>query len=134
MRFYQLPKSIASVGTELEEQKKLFEWKLAKLTEGHESLRLLMFVPNGSDFLNRFAVLFGDRYGIVSGFPDLFFPKPIGPYHGLFIELKRTGWAGRTTRKQRLVGNLLEQSGYRFRVCRGCGAAIREILDYEGLG
>jgi hypothetical protein len=122
------------VRTELEEQKKIFAWKMSQIAAGHTSLQLLGFVPNGTDFLNRFGIMLGKRYGILSGFPDMFFLKPAGPFHGLFIELKRIGPWGKIRYRQRIMGKLLEQSGYRFRLCRGSEDAIREILEYEQLG
>jgi hypothetical protein len=122
------------VRPELEEQRKIFDWKWAQIAKGNESLWLSGFVPNGTAFLNRFGVMLGKRYGVLAGFPDLFFLKPVGSFHGLFIELKRRGPWGRTERRQRLMGDLLQKNGYRFRTCRGSVDAIREISDYEHPG
>ena len=71
------------------------------------------------------------NYGIIAGFPDIFFLRPCGGFSGLFIELKAPGVDAKITADQQKIRNELEEADYRFRLCYGASEAIREILDYE---
>jgi hypothetical protein len=53
--------------------------------------------------------------GTLAGFPDIFVPKPIGIYHGLFIELK-TG-KNYLTENQKTVMEKLIDNGYFVKPC-----------------
>ena len=68
------------------------------------------------------------RVGMRTGFPDLFFPIPIGDLHGLFIEMKSL--TGRATPAQKWWIAELRSRGYRAEICHGADAAIRVIDEY----
>lgn len=74
----------------------------------------------------------GKALGIRRGVPDLFLPIPAGGYHGLWIEMKRTG--GRMSdvrREQRVWIDNLRRMGYRAEVCFGAKDAIGVLTEYE---
>ncbi len=68
------------------------------------------------------------RMGLRKGFPDLFFPIPMGGFHGLFIEMKAVG--EKPTAEQRKWIAKLNAWGYRACVCVGADEAICEIRNY----
>lgn len=67
--------------------------------------------------------------GLRKGFPDLFIPKALKGYHGLFIELKRDKHSYPTKEQLEWICHL-NKSGYKATVCYGATAAIREIQEY----
>lgn len=69
------------------------------------------------------------RLGTQKGFPDMFFPYPVGNMHGLFIELKRDG-KSRVSTEQREWLRRLNANGYLAMVCYGADEAIRTIKNY----
>ena len=68
------------------------------------------------------------RAGMRPGFPDLFLPRPMGKYHGLFIEMKYGN--GKTTADQEWWLSTLSREGYAVRVCYGFDEAVRCIEAY----
>lgn len=66
--------------------------------------------------------------GVKPGVPDIFLPFPIGPYHGLFIELKTV--TGRLSSEQRDWLQRLQHQGYAAVVCRGLDEAFDTIKYY----
>jgi hypothetical protein len=70
--------------------------------------------------------------GVVKGIPDLFLPVPISPYHGLYIEMKRTV-GGRLSDEQKKIIPLLQGLGYKVVVCKGFEEAKAEIVKYLSL-
>ncbi len=69
------------------------------------------------------------RLGMRKGFPDLFIPKALKGFHGLFIELKRDV-TRKPTKEQLQWISKLNAEGYYATVCYGADAAIREIQKY----
>ena len=67
--------------------------------------------------------------GLRNGFPDLFIPKALKGYHGLFIGLKRDRYSYPTKEQLEWICHL-NNAGYKAMVCYGAGAAIREIQEY----
>lgn len=67
--------------------------------------------------------------GLRKGFPDLFIPKPLKGYHGLFIELKRNNHSYPTQEQLEWIC-CLNKLGYKAMICYGATAAIREIQEY----
>lgn len=61
--------------------------------------------------------------------PDTFLPVPIGPWHGLFVELKRRR-GGRLSPEQMLWRTTLQRMGYRVEVALGWEAAAAVIETY----
>ena len=67
--------------------------------------------------------------GLRAGVPDLFLHVPMGSYHGMFIEMKRTK-GGRLSDEQRDNIAWLEECGYFCAVCKGADEAIKAITAY----
>ena len=74
------------------------------------------------------------KRGVKAGIPDLFFAQPRGPYHGLFIEMKRKDKkkALVTFEQQRRLERLKDH-GYRATLCYGSLEAIEEFEYYLSL-
>ena len=75
----------------------------------------------------RFAKL--KREGFVSGCPDVFLSVPRAPYHGLFIEMKRTK-GGTVSDDQKAMHALLRGQEYVVVVARGCAEAKAAVEQY----
>lgn len=70
--------------------------------------------------------------GMKSGIPDIFFPVPRYPYHGLYIELKRVK-GGVLSDEQKLMIPRLKEQGYLVEVCRGFEEATVVFRKYFAL-
>lgn len=71
--------------------------------------------------------------GIRAGVPDIFIPFANGKYHGLFIEMKkpaRGSRAGKITKSQETMIELLNHQGYLAIVCYGWEEAANEVKEY----
>jgi len=111
----------ALTATELQEQIALVDWMKIKKIKHYA-------IPNGSwRTLIEAANL--KRSGVSPGVPDICIPMPIEPYHGLYIELKRSG-GGIVSPEQHEWLQWLSDSGYAARVCWGAEAAIKTIITY----
>jgi len=115
------------------EQAALFEW-----ASYFPVLDYMFAVPNGAHLAGnniqrakQMARL--KKQGLKPGVSDIFIPLPMPPYHGLFIELKRADGKGQLSGAQRAFGEYVEAQGYKFVVCEGAQAAIREITGYAKL-
>ena len=115
------------IACEASEQAALFEWA-ARAQGKYPELGLLFHVPNGGSRDPREAAHL-KRQGVKSGVPDLCLPVPRGPFHGLFIELKRVKGGALSGRQKEWLG-LLNHHGYRAVVCRGWLEARETILEY----
>lgn len=69
------------------------------------------------------------RCGVISGVPDLCIPLPSGPYHGLYIELKRIR-GGIVSDTQLEWIKYLHEQNYYAEIVRGCDEAKEIILRY----
>lgn len=109
------------------EQATLFSW--AKMQE-HKwpELRLLHHIPNGGSRGKAEAARFKAE-GVKAGVPDLFLPVARGPYHGLFIEMKKLK-GGRVSAEQKAWIAALKAQGYRAEVCHDWEEAAALIEDY----
>ena len=89
---------------------------------------LLFAIPNGG---NRDARTAGalKMEGVRKGVPDLFFACPVGDYSGMFIEMKQSG-AGRTSKEQDEMLNILSAQGYCCVVCHGFEPALEAFTNY----
>ena len=67
--------------------------------------------------------------GVKAGVPDLFLPVARGPYHGLFIEMKRQK-GGKVSDAQKAWISALIDQGYLAVVCYGWKDAAELIEDY----
>jgi hypothetical protein len=112
--------------SEESEQKTLFQW-----ASYHPELRWLHAIPNGGNRSPREArrLKLG---GVKSGVSDIFLPRPMGDYHGLYIEMKRRKVDGRSvvSRAQVDFHIAMMGEGYACAVCYGCDEAIKEIKEY----
>lgn len=74
--------------------------------------------------------------GLIPGLPDLMLLKPIEPWAGLFIELKRPTVKGQpkgvVSPRQESVMAHLSSRGYKVALCFGWDAAKLEITKYLG--
>lgn len=63
------------------------------------------------------------KIGIVAGMPDLCILKPIGNWHGLFIEMKRQDGRGRVSAAQEALMEKINKENYYCSVCFGWQSA-----------
>ena len=121
------PKDTRMLPTEGQEQATLFSWA-AMIKCRRPELQLLFHIPNGGERSKVEAARFKAE-GVKPGVPDLFLPVARGPWHGLFIELKRQK-GGKVSAAQRLWIDALLTQGYCAAVCYGWKDAAKLIEDY----
>uniref|UniRef100_A0A6M3M4T5 Putative VRR-NUC domain-containing protein n=1 Tax=viral metagenome TaxID=1070528 RepID=A0A6M3M4T5_9ZZZZ len=68
------------------------------------------------------------RMGRLTGWPDLFIPKPVKSYHGLFIEMKTPD--GDVSPEQKEMHAYLLSVGYYVTVCRSVQEAMDAVHKY----
>ena len=112
------------------EQETTFKWARANQIK-FPDLQLL----NGS--LNGFKLSTGQavkakKQGMLAGVPDIFLPVSKNGFHGLFIEMKKEN-GGRTSLKQKILINKLNNNGYLAVVKYGHKEAIETIKIYLGI-
>ena len=117
------------IANEDSEQQALFRWAAYERGRWPE-LDLLLHIPNGGYRGKAEAGRF-KAMGVKSGVPDLFLPVARGPWHGLWIELKRTKGGRLSAMQVRWIARLMEQ-GYRAEVCHGWNEAAEVIMAYLG--
>lgn len=88
-------------------------------------------IPNGGYRHYLEAAKF-KRCGVSPGVPDICIPKPIGPYHGLYIELKRIK-GGRPSFQQIDWLTYLRNAGYWADIAKGADEAIEMVEHYLSL-
>ena len=70
--------------------------------------------------------------GVRAGVPDIFIAEPRGPYHGLYVEMKRI--KGSVTSKAQIeCMGILEDKGYLCVVCKGFKEAKEVFHEYLNL-
>jgi hypothetical protein len=112
--------------SEEQEQIALFDWADYQPKIGE----YLLHIPNGGSrhFLEAKKL---KRMGVRKGVPDIFFAKPMGEWHGLFIELKSNNKPkGKITKDQKIWLDRLLIQGYNVAVCYGFEDARDHILNY----
>jgi hypothetical protein len=117
---------------EHEEQTALFAW--AKVEEQRDPrLSLLFAIPNGTAAVSLAEASRAKRTGRKKGVPDMFLPIACDGYHGLFIELKRSGGAPCDVRPEQSIWlKKLNAHGYRAVVAYGWQDAVEIIQTYLG--
>lgn len=115
------------IPTESQEQQALFQW-VAIAERQHPELRLLYAVPNGG-YRNKVTAATLKSEGVKSGVPDMCLPVARGPYHGLYIELKRRK-GGKISDTQTEWIQALRAHKYSAVVCYGWTEARQEIERY----
>jgi hypothetical protein len=119
---------------EHEEQSALFAW--AKVEARRDPrLELLHAIPNGMALSSIAEARRAKRTGRKAGVPDMCLPIPSGRYHGLYIELKRTGGTPCDVKpEQSRWLDALNEQGYRAVVAYGWEDAVGFIKQYLGDG
>lgn len=124
------PEQLALCGTEDGHQKALL-YQIA--ISGIPELKLAFHIPNGGS-RNKAEAGKLRAMGVRAGIPDIFLPVPRGPYHGLFIELKRPAdlskSVGTVSAKQLEWLRALVNQGYYVAVCYGWKEAYEKMLWY----
>lgn len=122
----------------------VFDWR--KLQEpSWPELGLLHAIPNGAGLKHRVKMKLDGkkvrysaegarlrREGLTAGMPDVSWPVPRGPYHGLYIEHKTE--KGPVSDEQRKKIAMLEAQGYYVMVSRDSLVSIELIRAYWNLG
>jgi hypothetical protein len=119
------------VWSEQQHQEALFRWAEEEIKKGRSSFLLLGAIPNGIRMLRWPALKNYYSLGFRMGMPDIYFFRPRGHWHGLFIELKSQKQAAKVSKIQESVLQLLEKNGYQTAICHGYEEAIRTINAYE---
>lgn len=120
-------KNTLPVPTESQEQINLFRM-IAYSQNLYPELNFLYHVPNGG-FRNKATAGKLKAEGVKSGVPDLCLPAPRYPYHGLYVEMKRTK-GGQVSKDQREWLDFLKSQNYKIAVAKGCDEAFNIIMDY----
>jgi len=97
-------------------------------------LKNLYSIPNGAVIggKNRFALINKLKAeGLEPGVADLCLAWPCGPYHGLYIEMKRMG--EKQSPKQIQWQKQLTEAGYLYCLCFSNVDAINQIKNYLAL-
>ena len=115
---------------EREEQAALFAW--SRMSErAYPELEHMHSTQNGMAASSIREAVLAKKAGMKPGIPDIFLPVPRGPYHGLFIELKRSGATpSALSENQKKCLAALNEFGYRAVMCAGWESARTVILEY----
>lgn len=115
--------------TEHDEQVSLFRM-FGYAQAKYPALGLAHAIPNGGQRHKAVAARLRAE-GVRRGVPDIFVPAPVGPFGGLYIELKRRDAPPSAVRpEQRDWHQRLRSAGYAVEVCRGADDAFAVALDY----
>lgn len=122
---------LARSGSEDGEQIALMAWSRRQLYLGEERLRWLHHIPNGGGRSMAQGSLL-KAAGVKPGIPDLFLPVPLGGYHGLWLEMKRSeaNGGGKVSKPQEEFRDFAYSKGYGWAVCYGWRQARLILLEY----
>lgn len=119
-----------AVLTEQQEQIALIKWtQQPSVRQLYPELKFLFHIPNERSDKIQAANL--KRMGVKPGVPDLMLPFPSGKYHGLFVEMKKTG--GRASTEQLWWLDHLKANNYAVAVCYGWQQAVEVLTWYLNL-
>lgn len=93
---------------------------------------LVTCIPNGARVAWKTANSL-KRAGVRSGVPDYLIPTPCGPYHGMFLELKRRKGGVVSPEQKAWIAELAFQ-GYYCVVAKGHMDALDYVSGYFDLG
>lgn len=118
--------------TEHAHQVAVFMWAaLPEQQKAYPELRYMFAIPNGGK-RDKITAANLKAEGVKPGVPDIFLPIPKGPWHGLFIEMKKT--------KDYVISeDQLKWSKYLFEAdycdlyCFSFAEAKRNIIEYMNL-
>lgn len=117
-----------TLALEQEEQAAVVEWwAYACRQYGLEAFDLFHIPNEGTGSSVRGKIM--QRQGLRPGCPDLMLTAPVGSYHGLFVEMKRTK-TGKVSHEQALFHARLKERGYAVAVCYGATQARMAIAGY----
>lgn len=126
------PEQLAKAGTEHAHQVALMAW-CAQNKRYLPDLAKVFAIPNGGE-RNPVVAARMKAEGVRAGVPDLQLPKPVAPYHGLFIEMKKPAKgkspAGKATDEQLKRIAELQEDGYAACVCEGYEEAANALVLY----
>ncbi len=108
------------------EQAALFEWAAY-----YPSLAWMHAIPNGGNRNIREAKRLV-KQGVKAGVSDVFLPVPMGGYHGMYIEMKRSKADGKSklTDAQGDFMIAMTMQGYKCVICYGFVEASIKIQEY----
>lgn len=116
--------------TETQEQIRLFDWSIAE-RERFPELKLMYHIPNeGKRNAKNAAIL--KKMGLKRGVPDVHLPVARGPYHSLYIEMKRVSDADLTEAQGWWMTQLRKEKNCAV-VCYGWKSAAATIEWYLNL-
>ena len=88
---------------------------------------LLYAIPNGGK-RNAVTGAILKAEGALAGVADLFLSVPNATYHGLYIEMKKSG--GRQQESQKAFQRAVEGQGYRYALCHSLDEFMAEVEGY----
>lgn len=141
-RTKRTPVGLVTEPTEGDIQEALFQWMQGiYVTIGQPPLSatrrldtIAFMVPNGlklAGTAKQRAIYMASlkRKGFKPGVSDVIIPLPVGPYHGMFLELKRDKRSP-VSEEQKEFSMLMLLAGYQSKFGVGLEAAKQLILDY----
>ena len=115
------------IPTEHQEQAAFFKWWREYAPLKHIHVKLCFCIPNSSA-LSATGRLYKWNEGLTAGVSDIFLAIPKGGYHGLFIEMKRTG--SYATADQKEFSAAVSEKKYATALCYSSGEAIDKVQGY----
>lgn len=117
---------LRKVATEFQECKAFVQW--ADLY--HNIGQYLFHIPNEGE-RNEWERKKQHDQGLRRGIPDYMLAIPSNGYHGLFIEMKRSGTQNQVKRDSQVEWiEKLNRSGYKAVFCHGATEAILAVTEY----
>lgn len=89
---------------------------------------MMFAIPNGGE-RNVIVAAKLKAEGVRANVPDIFLPAPRGPWHGLFIEIKKPGKHHVQPGQKECIAKL-QALGYGACVCVGWQEAVKVIENY----
>ena len=123
---WRVPASQAWQKSEASLQSEIVTRSLA-LAGTYPEILLLHAIPNG-DWRGWGVGKKLKAQGVIPGIPDLCMPVARGGYHGLYMELKKSG--GHVKPEQWEILTALHAQGYFVRVCNHLGIALEIVENY----
>lgn len=120
------PAEIGKIPSEHAQQVAVFCWAALNF-ERYPDLRMMFAIPNGG-LRSKITAANLKAEGVRAHVPDIFLPVPRGPWHGMFIEMKKVG--GRVDPGQADFVLKLRQLDYGACVCVGWQEAVQTIEAY----
>ncbi len=128
------PEQIAKSGTEHAHQAALFCWAGQK-TDIWPELAWMYAIPNGG-MRDRVTAARLKAEGLKSGISDVCLPTAKRGYHGLYLEMKKPGSAGKAagkeSKEQKEFGAFVQSGGYYYACCHDWETAAKLIAWYLG--